>query len=80
MNPYTNERDSDTVQVCDCTTKESLIDLIDTTYTNKMYHLFSVAYYLRTPKLSMLDDLEQLWGRWPPGKSPRKHVNENETC
>ena len=50
----------------DCAVKESLKDLISTTYTNKM-HIFFGSSILKTSKLSVLD-LEQRWDGWPPGK------------
>ena len=52
--PHQKERDSETVQVWDCTVNKSLKDLIGTTYTNKMYFLFSSSI-LETPKLSILN-------------------------
>ena len=48
------ERDFETVQVWDCTVKESLKDLIGTTYINKMHLLFGSSI-LGTLKLSVLD-------------------------
>ena len=55
--PHQKERDYETVQVQNCTVKESLKDLIGTTYINKM-PLFLGSLILGTPKLSVLD-LEQ---------------------
>ena len=54
-------KDFETVQVWDCTVKESLKDLTGTTYTNKMRLLFGSSI-LGTLKLSVLD-LEQHWDR-----------------
>ena len=59
LTPYQKERDSEIVQVWYCTVKESLKDLISTTYTNKMHLLFGSSF-LETSKLSVLD-LEQHW-------------------
>ena len=57
LTPHQKKRDSETVQVWDCTVKESLKYLIGTTYTNKMHILFNSSIW-GTPKLSVLD-LEQ---------------------
>ena len=54
LTPYWAHRDSETVQMWDCTVKESLKDLIGTTYTNKMHILFGSSI-LGTPKLSKFD-------------------------
>ena len=57
LTPHQKERDSETVQVWDCTVNESLKNLISTTYTNKMHLLFGSSI-LGTLKLSVFD-LEQ---------------------
>ena len=59
LTPHQKERDSETVHVCDCIDKESVKDLIGTTYTNKMYIFFGNSI-LETPKLSVFD-LKQHW-------------------
>ena len=48
LTPHQKENDSETIQVWDYTVKESLKDLIGTTYTNKMHLLFGSSI-LGTP-------------------------------
>ena len=54
LNPHQKEMDSETVHVWECITKESLKDLIGTTYTNNM-HLLFISSIVGNPKLNVLD-------------------------
>jgi len=50
-----------------------------TTFITKGAPFLSGSSLLRTPQLSVLAR-EQPWDWWPPGKFPRQHVSEDETC